>query len=194
MTNGDDPNKGGSQLPPGQQPGTPPGQQPVPPQGQQPGYPPAQQPGYPPAQQPGYPPAPPAGYPSAGAGSGYPPPGYQPGMQPMQPPAGQDLPRPGFLMPGIWLGVSILVTLLMAAYVGLSAAGSETAGVLATRTAAFPLGMVWAGCITALAVHLFYKKGSKGIRVGVPIGCGCLGGLIMFGLIIVFFVAIFPAL
>ena len=174
MTNGDAPSKGGSQMPPGQPPG--------------------QQPGTPPAQQPGYPPAPPPGYPSAGATPGYPQPGYQPGMPQMQPPAGQNAPRPGFLMPGIWLGVTILVTLVMMAYVGWTASRSETAGVLATRSAAFPLGVVWAGCLTALAVHLFYKKGSKGVRVGVPLGCGCLGGVILFALIAVFFVAIFPAL
>ena len=172
MTNGDDPNRGQPRQPPGQQ---------------------YQQPYQQPGQQPGHPPP---GYPSAGAAPGYPLPGYQPGMQqqPLMQVPFQEAPRPGFLMPGIWLGVAALVTLAMVAYVGMMAWGSESAGVQATYRAALPLGTVWAGSITALAVHLFYKKGSRGVRVGVPLGCGCLGGLILFGMIMVFFVAIFPAL
>ncbi len=97
-------------------------------------------------------------------------------------------------MPGIWLGVGALVSLTCLAYLGFAAYGSESAGVRATYAVALPLGTVWAGAITALAVHLFYKRGSRGVRVGVPMGCGCLGGLILFGLIAVFFMAIFPAL
>ncbi len=181
MTNGDDPNNSGPGQP-AQGNAAPPPQQPA-------AAPPAQQPQYPPYQQPGYPPANQPGYPSAGGAPGYPPPQtLQPGVP------GQDGPKPGFLMPGIWLGVAVLVTLVMGGYVGFAAWRSETAGMQATYAAAWPLGTVWAGAITALAVHLFYKKGNKGVRVGVPIGCGCLGGMILFGLIFVFFATIFRAL
>ncbi len=152
------------------------------------------QPGQP-APPPGWQP-PPQGYPSAGGAPGYPQPGYQPGQQPAPyaPPPTEQGPRPGFLMPGVWLAVAALVTLACGGYVGFSAYGSESAGVAATYAASLPFGMAWAGAIAALGVHLFYKKGSKGVRVGVPLGCGCLGGLILFGAIFVFFVAIFPAL
>ena len=42
--------------------------------------------------------------------------------------------------------------------------------------------------------QLFYRGSSRGVRVGLPLGCSFLGGLVLVGLIFFFFVAIFPAL
>jgi len=105
-----------------------------------------------------------------------------------------DISKPGCLMPGIWLGVTALVTLAGLAYFGIAVSGSERAGVEATYIVAGPLGIVWSGCLAAIIVHLAMKKASTGVRAGVPIGCGCLGGVTLFLLILVFFAVIWPEL
>ncbi len=104
-----------------------------------------------------------------------------------------DKERPGCLWPALWLVGALLGTVVGLALVGLAASGSESAGVSATYAAAFPLGALWSGAIVALAMH-FINKGGKAARFGAPLGCGCLGGALLFGLIFVFFVAIFPSL
>ena len=100
--------------------------------------------------------------------------------------------KPGCLWPAAWLIFGLLGTIIAAVAVGLSAADSESAGVLATQAVAFPVGLLWTGGFVALVVH--FMKSGKGVRFGAPIGCGCLGGIIMVALVVVFFTAIFPSL
>jgi hypothetical protein len=100
--------------------------------------------------------------------------------------------KPGCLWPAAWLILGFLGTVIAGVAVGLSAADSESAGVLATQAVAFPVGALWSGGLVALIVH--FMKSGKGVRFGAPIGCGCLGGIIMVALVVVFFVGIFPSL
>ena len=100
--------------------------------------------------------------------------------------------KPGCLWPAAWLIFGLLGTIVAAVAVGLSVAESESAGVMATRAVAFPIGVLWTGGFVALVTH--FMKSGKGVRFGAPLGCGCLGGIFMLALIVVFFVAIFPAL
>jgi hypothetical protein len=100
--------------------------------------------------------------------------------------------KPGCLWPAAWLILGLLGTIIAAVAVGLSAADSESAGMLATQVVAFPVGALWSGGLVALIVH--FMKSGKGVRIGAPLGCGCLGGIIMAVLVVVFFTAIFPSL
>ncbi len=100
--------------------------------------------------------------------------------------------KPGCLWPAAWIILGLLGTIAAAVGVGMSAAGSESAGVAATQAVAFPIGLLWCGGLVALIVH--FLKSGKGVRYGAPLGCGCLGGFLFVGLVIVFFSVIFPAL
>ena len=97
-------------------------------------------------------------------------------------------------MPGLWLGGALLMTLICGAIVGVGASGSESDGVAATQLASLPFGFVWGGLLSAAIIHLAWKKASAGVRIGGPLGCGCLGAIVMIGMVVVFFTAIFPAL
>jgi hypothetical protein len=97
-------------------------------------------------------------------------------------------------MPLVWLGVALFVTLVCAAGVGVMASGSETDGMNATYMASLPFGYVWGGVLAAAIIQLGWKKASPGVRIGGPLGCGCLGAIVFAGLIVVFFTAIFPSL
>lgn len=120
--------------------------------------------------------------------------GAAPG-QPQPGPGGTPAaPKAGCLMPGVWLGISTLVTIGGLAFLGIMASGSERDGMDAAYIVAGPLGIVWAGCLAAIIVHLAMKRASTGVRVGVPIGCGFLGGVTLFGLILLFFAVIWPEL
>lgn len=132
---------------------------------------------------------PPYGQPPSPQG---PPPGWG---QPQAAPTAPEKPKkPGCLMPVLWLVVTILVTLICAAFVGLMAADSESQGVQATQIVALPFGFVWSGLLAASIIQIAWKKASTAVRVAGPLGCGCLGGIIMILLVIVFFTAIFPGL
>ncbi|MFH1437475.1 MAG: hypothetical protein ABIJ56_17345 [Pseudomonadota bacterium] len=136
-------------------------------------------------QPPGAPPgAPPVAYGPPPAG-GYAPP---PAQQPAEPP------KPGCLIPGIWAGIAAVVTLIALVLVAIMASGSETAGVNATTLASLPVGVVWGGSLASVIIHLAFKKASSKVRIGAPIGCGCLGGIFLLALVFIFFQAIFPAL
>lgn len=106
---------------------------------------------------------------------------------------GQEQKKPGCVWPILWGVAAVLVTLISAAGVGLAASDSESAGVMATTIAALPFGFVWAGTLGALIMQ-FAAKDSKPLRYGVPVGCGCLGGLFLLTMIFLFFAAIFPSL
>jgi len=137
-----------------------------------------------------------------------PPPGQPPAWQPpVQVPAGYPPPqaappvpqapapkKAGCLMPVIWMILALLGTLITAAAVGIAAYDSETAGVQATQIMAIPFGFVWGGALAAAIIQLFWKKASTAVRAAGPIGCGCLGAIVIVGLVVVFFAAIFPAL
>ncbi|MBW2263062.1 MAG: hypothetical protein JRG91_13875 [Deltaproteobacteria bacterium] len=105
----------------------------------------------------------------------------------------QEKKGPGCIWPALWGVAAVLGTIICAAVVGIMAADSESAGVTATYIVAFPFGALWSGAIAALIVQ-FVGKDNKGVRYGVPPGCGCLGGLALLFMIFFFFVAIFPAL
>ena len=120
-----------------------------------------------------------------------PPPYYN---QPYRQGPDPEPPKPGCLMPAIWLGATILITLICAVVVGGMASQSETDGVQATQIASIPFGFVWGGLVSAAILQFGWKKASPGMRAGGPLGCGCLGAIVMAGLVVVFFTAIFPSL
>lgn len=136
---------------------------------------------------------PPYGQPPAPQGPPGPqvPPGYG---QPAAPPAPEKPKKAGCLMPVLWLVVTVIVTLVCAAFVGLMAADSETQGMQATQVVALPFGFVWGGLLAASIIQIAWKKASTAVRVAGPLGCGCLGGIIMLALVFFFFAAIFPSL
>jgi hypothetical protein len=109
-----------------------------------------------------------------------------------QPPAGEK--KPGCLMAGIWLTLAAVVTLITLAYVGFAAYNSESAGVTAAEIMALPFGFAWSGALAAVIIRLGFKKAGTGLRVGGPMGCGCLGGIVLLLLVLLFFAAIFPSL
>lgn len=113
-----------------------------------------------------------------------------PGARPPQTPTAG---RPGWLMPGIWGGLAVVVTFLSVAVVGAAAFSSESAGTAAAMVAAFPVGACWSGLVAAVAVHLL-KKDAPVLRLGAPVGCAVLGGGALAATVLLFFAVIFPAL
>lgn len=100
--------------------------------------------------------------------------------------------RPSLLMPGLWIAGAAVVTLTLVGVVGAMGYSSESGGMLASNLAAFPLGFVCTGAAVAVIVHFLVKGGP--LRLAVPMGCGCLGGIgMLFGLT-VFYAAIWPSL
>jgi len=100
--------------------------------------------------------------------------------------------KPGCLMPVGWAIAAGIVACGGGGAVGFAGAGSESAGVSAAYMAAGPIGFALAGAMGAGVVHFASRNAS--VRAGVPVGCGCLGGVALFALTFVFFAAIFPAL
>lgn len=104
----------------------------------------------------------------------------------------EEEPRPGPLMPLAWMGAAAAVTLLCLLGVGLAAYSSESAGVTASSWATFPLCFTLSGMVAGFGVHFAVRRGPA--RALVPMGCGCVGGLLgLFG-VGFFFAAIFPSL
>lgn len=104
-----------------------------------------------------------------------------------------DIDPPGPLSPLIWGGVAVFLTCAGLGGVVLAISDSESAGITASMVVAFPLGFVWSGAIAAIVLH-FIKKASRGVRLGSPFGCGCLGGIGMAAVAVLFFAVIFPEL
>ena len=100
--------------------------------------------------------------------------------------------RPGLLMPGLWMAAAAVTTLAVVGAVGVMGYGSESAGMLASNLAAFPLGFVCTGAAVAVIVHFVVKGGP--LRLAVPMGCGCLGGIGLLVGLSVFYAAIWPSL
>lgn len=97
-------------------------------------------------------------------------------------------------MPMAWVALALLGSIGAGAGIGLSAYDSESAGVMASQLAAFPLGFVLGGALAALIVHFGVKRATTLLRVLGPLGCGCMSGVLLLGTAFVFFTAIFPAL
>lgn len=103
------------------------------------------------------------------------------------------LDRPSWLMPLVWLGLTLIVSFIAIVFVGVATYNSESAGVVATQLAAFPVGLLWGGLLSALTIQLFKAK-TMALRIGVPITCGLLAGIVVLTLTVLFFVVIFPLL
>ena len=99
--------------------------------------------------------------------------------------------RPGIVMPLMWVLGALLLSVVAGAWVGWSAYHSESAGVSASLAAVFPVTFVWSGTVGAVLAQLMLKGAA---RVGVPFGCGCLGGVVGALGAAFFFGVIFPAL
>jgi hypothetical protein len=100
--------------------------------------------------------------------------------------------KPGCLMPLVWLAVGSLVTCAGIGVVAGLGSNSESDGVMAANWAAGPVGFALAGMLSAVVTH--FVATSAGVRIGAPLGCGCLGAIGMLVAVAVFFTAIFPAL
>ena len=110
-----------------------------------------------------------------------------------QEPGEQQVRPAGWLMPALWLAVAAFGSLIALGVVVVCAIDSETAGINATMAVAFPLGLLWSGALAGVVIHLMHND-KPAVRIAAPFGCGCLGGLVLFALVALFFVAIFPAL
>jgi hypothetical protein len=104
-----------------------------------------------------------------------------------------DVDPPGPLSPLIWGGLAIFLTCAGLGGLGLAISDSESAGVVASMIVSFPLGFIWAGALAAIVLH-FVKRASPPVRLGTPFGCGCLGGIAMGAVAVLFFAVIFPEL
>lgn len=100
--------------------------------------------------------------------------------------------KPGCGMPIAWALIAAVLVCGGAGVTGLLGMDSESAGVTAATFSAGPVGFGLFGALAALVTHFAIKSG--GARVGVPIGCGCLGALGTIGATVFFFAAIFPSL
>ncbi len=100
--------------------------------------------------------------------------------------------KPGCAMPIIWVVLAGLVVVVCGAFLGISASGSESAGVMAANLVCFPASTAVFGALSALVVHFVAKN--IAVRIGVPVVCGCLGGVVSFMCLFVFFTAIWPSL
>lgn len=105
----------------------------------------------------------------------------------------EGAPKPGWLMPILWVVVGAVTVCGGASAIGMVAvSGSESDGVAAATFATGPIGFGLAGALAGLVTHFVAK--SAGVRVAVPIGCGCLGWIGASLATVFFFAAIFPAL
>ena len=102
--------------------------------------------------------------------------------------------RPKPFLPLVWAGLALLCCVGVCAGVGVSAYSSESAGVTAAQLAAFPLGFTLAGALGAAGIHFGVRDATTPVQVGGPVGCGCLGGVAMVAVAVLFFAVIFPAL
>lgn len=105
----------------------------------------------------------------------------------------EETPRPGCLGPIAWISLALLVTLAGGAWLGLSIADSETAGVQASQIVISPISALWAAALVA-GILWIAKVRSGAARFGAPVGCGCFTLIGVAGLVFTFFAVIFPSL
>ena len=91
------------------------------------------------------------------------------------------------------LALGVLGTLVAAVIIGVAGYDSESAGVTATYAVALPLGLVWGAGIGALIGRFALGSSPTAAKVA-PGGCGCLSGILLLVVAVLFFEAIFPAL
>jgi hypothetical protein len=101
-------------------------------------------------------------------------------------------PPRGCLMPIVWAVIAGVTVCGAAAWTGLAGMGSESAGMNAATFSAGPFGFGLAGGLAALIIHFVSRN--TGVRVGVPVGCGCLGAIAAVASVGFFFAAIWPSL
>ncbi len=109
----------------------------------------------------------------------------------------EDKPRWSFgcLSMLVWLFIALLGTLAGVVAIGMSGYQSESLGVTATYVMALPLGLVWTGAFVAVVVYFVTNQNhNKALHIGAPVGCGCLGALLLPVLVWVFFTGIWPSL
>ncbi len=87
------------------------------------------------------------------------------------------------------------VVLLLGCVVGggitaIAGANSESDGVAAAGLTVLPIGFGLAATLVAIIT----RKKQKGVAIGAPIGCGCLGGIGAAIAFFVFMTAIWPSL
>lgn len=112
-------------------------------------------------------------------------------MDPAPPP--QPTKR-GLLMPIGWSLLAMLGAIGAAAGVGVGLTTSESAGISAAQIAAFPLGFVLSAALCGLIVHIGIKRATTLLRVMAPLGCGCMGGMLMLGAVFGFVLVVLPML
>lgn len=106
---------------------------------------------------------------------------------------GEPAAAPGPVMPIAWVLVALFTASSCCVAVGAMAHDSETAGIIASKFAAFPLCAAVSAAAAAIPVHVFIKH-STGLRLALPPAVGCLGGAVGLGGLLVFYAAFWPAL
>lgn len=91
-------------------------------------------------------------------------------------------PKRSLWMPMAWLLLVFLGSAGACAGIGASLQRSEDAAILATQISAFPLGFVLCGALAGLIVHFGVRRATTLLRVVGPLGCGCLGGVVLAGI------------
>jgi len=95
-----------------------------------------------------------------------------------------------------FLALALLVSITGVIAIALTGMESESLGVTATYVMSMPMGAVWSALFVALAVYLFtdHTKTKKLTHLAPPLGCGCLGAILVPVLVWVFFTGIWPSL
>ena len=97
-------------------------------------------------------------------------------------------------MPIGWSFLALLGTAGAVAGVAVALSSSESAGIQAAQIASFPLGFVLSAALGGLIVHIGIKRATTLLRVVAPLGCGCMGGLLMLGAVFGFVLLVLPTL
>ena len=105
----------------------------------------------------------------------------------------QPADAPGPAMPIAWILVAMFTTSCSCLAVGAMAYDAETAGIIASKFAAFPLCAAVSAAAAAIPIHVVIKH-SPALRLALPPAIGCLGGAVGLGGLLVFYAAIWPAL
>ncbi|MFK7984961.1 MAG: hypothetical protein AB8I08_02945 [Sandaracinaceae bacterium] len=98
---------------------------------------------------------------------------------------------------GTWVGVLIgLGALVLGCFFGgavtaVLGASSESLGVRAAQLTVMPIGFGIAATLMALILR---KNPNKGVSIGAPVGCGCMGAIGAAAMFFVFMVVIWPSL
>ena len=114
--------------------------------------------------------------------------------QPTPTPTPAATEAPNALIPAGWCGLAVVSTCLGGALIGWMGSSSESAGERAAIRGSIPLGFLIAGALAAVGMHFGMKTATPTTRLAAPFGCGCVGSVVLFGLVFLFFAVIFPML